>query len=86
MTENNNRTLYAEAKRNIFAVGTAPDGYFGKRANVGFVLLGKQVYIVADCGYYNAGLGDCITEREALWQLINHPAAKNYTITKSASL
>ena len=75
---------YEEARARIFARGTVPDGYFGDRASVGFTLIGKQVYTVADCGclrgYFRTGLPDVMDEAEALWTLRHHPSARHITI------
>jgi len=67
---------YAEAKARIFAHGLRPDGFNGHYAQVGFCLLGKQVYTVAECGYFRTGLPDCEDEAEARWLLDHHPSAR----------
>jgi hypothetical protein len=72
---------YADAQARIFARGTVPDGYFGDRTSVGFALIGKQVFTVAECGYFRAGLPDVMDEAEALWMLKHHPSARHVTIT-----
>lgn len=72
---------YAEAKKRVFAHGTRPDGYCGDRIRVGFALLGKQIYTIAPCGYFRAGLPDCIDEVEARWLLVHHPSARHITLT-----
>ena len=78
-------TTYDEAKSKVFVRGSVPEGYFGERANVGFCLIGKQIYTVADCGYYRTGMPDCLDEAEALWILQNHPWAKNIKLAAQYS-
>jgi len=74
-------TDYEEARRRVFAHGTRPDGYNGKRISVGFALIGKQVYTVAPCGYFRTGLPDVMDEAEARWMLAHHPSARLITLT-----
>jgi len=74
---------YEEAKAAVFAHGTVPDGYFGKRASVGFALDGKKIVCVADCGYFSAGLPDVLNMAEAIWILKHHPSAGHITITSA---
>ena len=62
-------TTYEDAKTRVFAKGTIPDGYFGKRASVGFALIGRTCVTVSDVGYFRSGLPDVQDEAEALWLL-----------------
>ena len=84
-TQGEERMTYNEAKAKIFARGTIPDGYFGKRAAVGFALIGERIVTVADCGYFGAGLPDVASEEEALWIIKKHPSAKNITLSTLAA-
>ena len=68
---------YVDAKAKVFAHGTIPDGYSGKRADVGFALIGHAIITVADCGYFRSGLPDAVDEAEAMWLLEHHPTAKH---------
>lgn len=68
---------YEDVKAKVFVHGTTPDGYFGKRAPVGFALVGHTIVTVAECGLFKTGLPDCIDESKALWLLNHHPTAKH---------
>lgn len=73
--------MYNEVKRNVFATGSVPDGYFGNRMNVGFSFnqeSGKTL-IVHSMGFYRSGLPSAIDTTEAFWLLKHHPLAKNYS-------
>jgi hypothetical protein len=68
---------YDEMKKKVFAKGIKPEGYSGDTIAVEFALHEGRVIIVADCGYYRAGLPDVMGEKEAFWLLENHPVS-NY--------
>ena len=78
-------TSYAEASAMVFTNGTVPDGYFGDRSYVGFCLIDKQIYTVADCGYFRTGLPDCTDEAEARWLLAHHPSARHIKLINESA-
>ena len=77
---------YNEVKKKVFASGTIPDGYFGKRASVDFALCDNTIITVADCGCFRAGLPDVQDTKEAMLVLDNHPSAKHITVTVGKAL
>jgi hypothetical protein len=73
---------YNEAKKQVFASGSQPDGYFGKRTQVEFALVNNQIISVCECGCFKTGLPDVNTISEAIWLLKHHPTAKYINITE----
>ncbi|HSG61887.1 MAG TPA: hypothetical protein VLA24_10715 [Pseudomonadales bacterium] len=75
---------YETAKTLVFASGTVPDGYFGRRAHAAFAYdprSGKTL-VVTDCGFHTSLLPQAVDIDEARWLLVNHPIAKElYRIT-----
>ena len=67
---------YEDVKATIFARGTIPDGHFGKRASVGFALIGHTCVTVSDSGYFRSGLPDVQDHREALYLLRRRPEVR----------
>lgn len=73
-------TSYEAVAKEIFAHGEVPDGYRGKKARVGFALLNSEIVIVADCGYFRAGLAEAHTPQQALGLLREHPNASHISV------
>jgi len=73
---------YNQAKQQVFANGSVPDGYFGDRKQCGFSFdpeSGKTL-VIYDHGFFTAPIPPAIDQTEALWLLKNHPNAKNIKI------
>lgn len=68
--------VYKAMKKLVFAEGTIPDGYNGKRIKVGFAFYCKQTIAVAPFGYFTTGLPDAFDEKEAFELLKNHPRSR----------
>lgn len=64
---------YREARRKCFATGTVPDGYFGDRKRVEFALVGNDILIIHNGGYYTGPFSPVVDVREALWQMRHGP-------------
>lgn len=71
---------YEAVAKTVFAHGEVPDGYRGKKARVGFALFNREIVVVADCGYFRAGLPEAHTPRQALGLLRQHPGARHITV------
>lgn len=71
---------YEAVAKTIFAHGEVPDGYRGKKARVGFALLNREIVVVADCGYFRAGLPEAQAPQQALDLLRKHPGARHITV------
>jgi len=70
---------YSEAKNDLFALGTVPDGYFGDRASVGFHFDKESGHTIVmhDHGCYTSPVPPAVDKKEALWLLQNHPSVQN---------
>jgi hypothetical protein len=58
---------YAELAASAFCEIVVADGYFGHRLKVGVALIGKTCVFVGPHGYYNSGMGEVSSPKEALW-------------------
>ena len=75
---------YEQAKRSVFAVGRASDGYSNKSTPVGFALAPVsgdtfRILAVHDAGYYSAMPHIVTGEAEAAWMLNHHPEARAFS-------
>ena len=68
---------YSEAKRNVFAAGIVPDGFFGKTAQVEFAFdtgSGKTLAVWSG-GHFVYSTPPAVDSTEAYWLLNNHPSS-----------
>lgn len=75
---------YQDAKKNVFARGSIPDGYFGERCLCEFAFdheSGKTL-TVCSCGFFTSPIPPAINKEEALWFLQHHPVASHININQ----
>ncbi len=79
------KNKYDDVKKNIFAKGVIPDGYFGELAEVWFAYdkVSGKTLVISKHGYFPFHTPYAVDKREALWLLIHHPSSTAKKVHKA---
>jgi len=75
---------YQDAKKQVFARGSVPDGYLGERCLCEFAFDSEsgRTLTVCSSGFFRTPIPDAMDKAEALWLLQNHPVASHININQ----